>query len=83
MIAIIIIAAWLIFGWAFTRWFVNHFLENRRFNDGQEIGPAMMLFLNLAGPLMAAVMIIVLVVDSIITHTGPAIKRFYGVKDAD
>ena len=75
------VVLWLVFGWLFTIWFVNHFLDNRRFTDGQEIGPVMMIALNVVGPLMAGVMLITLIVDFVGSHSGDAVRRFYGVKD--
>lgn len=78
---LVAIGIWLLFGWLFTRWFVNSFLDNRRFTDGQEIGPGMMISLNIVGPLMAAVMLLMLIIELIGSRGGDTIRKFYGVKE--
>lgn len=47
---------WLVFGWFFTVWFVNYFLDDHRFVDcDEEVGAGTLIMLNLVGPLMAVV----------------------------
>ena len=73
---------WLVAGWVFTYWFVNHFLEDRRWSDtGTEVGPGTMVILNIFGPVMAMVMLLFYVMSYILYHSGDLIRRFYGVRD--
>lgn len=78
--AISLAVTWLVFGWLFTVWFVNRFLEDRRWADtGKEIGPGMMITLNIVGPAMAAVMLVMVTIAFILERGGDFIRRIYGV----
>lgn len=77
----LIVAGWLAFGYLFTYWFVNHFLDDKKFSDQpQQVGPGWLIMLTLVGPMMAGIMLVFFVVDVLIAKTGPTIKRMYGVK---
>lgn len=78
---LLFVGAWLVIGWLFTIWYVNWFLDNRRFADGQEIGPGTMLMLNFVGPAMLAVMIVMVTIAVVIDNGGDVIRKFYGVRD--
>jgi len=75
------IAIWLVFGYAFTFWFVNYFLDDRKWADSnEEIGPLYLVFLTLLGPPMAAVMLLLLLLDFVVEHFSESVKRFYGMR---
>ena len=79
--SIVYILLWLAGGYAFTFWFVNYFLDNRRFADtGQEPGPVMLVGMTIVGPLMAAIMALLLVVEFVVDNFSEGFKRFYGMR---
>lgn len=79
---VLLAIVWLFLGYCFTYWFVNYFLDNRRWDDtGNEVGPFGLLMLTLAGPVMAVVMLVFAGVDYITANFGEGIKRFYGMRD--
>lgn len=74
------IILWVGVGWLFTIWFVNHFLDDRKFADAhEEVGPGMMLLLNLVGPAMLVVMLVFWLCDFVAGNCGNIIRRFYYV----
>lgn len=76
---LIAVLVWLLLGYSFTYWFVNSFLDNRKFDDqNEEVGPGMLLMLTLCGPAMAGVMLVFLIVGTLLENTGPFIKKMYG-----
>lgn len=79
---ILVMVLWWLTGWGFTIWFVNYFLIDRRWSDtGQEVGPGMMIMLNIVGPIMAVVMLVTVTLAFVLDNTGNVIRRLYGVRD--
>jgi len=77
----IVLAVWLIVGYFFARWFVNSFLDDRKWADtNKEAGAGTLLILTIVGPAMGFVMLMHLAIYYVMHYTGPTIKRLYGVK---
>lgn len=75
------LTVWLVVGYFFARWFVNHFLDDRKWADSDtEVGVLSLLGLTFAGPAMAFIMLLALVFGYLIDNYESHIKRFYGVK---
>ena len=82
MTALIVIAVWLVFGYAFSYWFGHHFLENGHWGDGRKFDAIDAVMVHLASPVMAFVIFVGMLFIWLADRDGLSnlARKFYRIK---